>query len=228
MGLVGDQVLDASQNKTLAESGNNGVRVFLFEVHRPTEYTFVGEVRLVGKPYASVQPQQNGDLRRVWIFPVEPIAPYQPQPMPTETLEGIKNRQRRSARELSDEKLERLVENNAGPASSRVAGRKVYARSEYVAEFARRRAQGHCELCLEKAPFNDSGGSPYLECHHIVWLARGGEDTPENTVALCPNCHRKMHVLNLLSDRRRLIRQANRRSIAGLTPLSAVEAQVAK
>lgn len=23
-----------------------------------------------------------------------------------------------------------------------------------------------------------------------------GEDTIENTVALCPNCHRKMHVIN--------------------------------
>ncbi|WP_296863638.1 HNH endonuclease [Thermosyntropha sp.] len=29
---------------------------------------------------------------------------------------------------------------------------------------------------------------------HIEWLSRGGTDTIDNTVALCPNCHRKMHV----------------------------------
>ena len=27
-----------------------------------------------------------------------------------------------------------------------------------------------------------------------------GEDTIENSVALCPNCHRKMHVLNFKAD----------------------------
>ena len=44
-------------------------------------------------------------------------------------------------------------------------------------------------------------GSPYLETHHIVWLSNGGEVTPDNTVALCPNSHRKMHSLNLKKDR---------------------------
>ena len=34
----------------------------------------------------------------------------------------------------------------------------------------------------------------YLEVHHIVWLAKGGADALENVVALCPNCHRKMHI----------------------------------
>ncbi|WP_258000386.1 HNH endonuclease [Pseudomonas aeruginosa] len=41
----------------------------------------------------------------------------------------------------------------------------------------------------------------HTETHHIEWLANGGEDTVENTVALCPNCHRKMHVVNDESDR---------------------------
>ncbi|WP_429628901.1 HNH endonuclease [Tunturiibacter psychrotolerans] len=49
---------------------------------------------------------------------------------------------------------------------------------------------------------------PYLECHHIVWLARGGDDTIENTVAMCPNCHRRMHVLD---DRRKLTELAKLR-----------------
>ncbi|MDU6483465.1 MAG: HNH endonuclease [Paeniclostridium sordellii] len=30
----------------------------------------------------------------------------------------------------------------------------------------------------------------------MVWLSKGGDDTIENTAALCPNCHRKMHIIN--------------------------------
>ena len=46
------------------------------------------------------------------------------------------------------------------------------------------------------APFADQAGEPYLECHHIEWLSKGGMDSADNCVALCPNCHRKMHTLN--------------------------------
>ena len=48
----------------------------------------------------------------------------------------------------------------------------------------------------------------FLECHHIIWLAQGGEDTIANTVALCPNCHRKMHVLNRNADKQKLTKRA--------------------
>ncbi|MEY1594106.1 HNH endonuclease [Burkholderia sp. Bmkn7] len=55
-------------------------------------------------------------------------------------------------------------------------------------------AQGQCQECGKPAPFpRKSDGSPYLEVHHRVRLAEGGEDTVENAIALCPNCHRKMH-----------------------------------
>ena len=55
------------------------------------------------------------------------------------------------------------------------------------------RAKGICELCKTKAPFQKEDGLPYLEIHHIKQLADGGPDTPDNTVALCPNCHRLLH-----------------------------------
>ena len=73
-------------------------------------------------------------------------------------------------------------------------------RNPYIAEYAKRRANGICQLCGEKAPFLNKDGEPYLESHHIIWLANGGGDTVENTVALCPNCHCKMHVLNDSTD----------------------------
>ncbi len=76
----------------------------------------------------------------------------------------------------------------------------IYKRNHYVTQFARRKAKGTCQLCEETAPFNDREGRPYLETHHIVWLSAGGDDSAENVVALCPNCHAKMHILNVDSD----------------------------
>lgn len=56
------------------------------------------------------------------------------------------------------------------------------------------RAAGKCESCLSPAPFlRKKDKSPYLEVHHRVRLADGGEDTVANAIALCPNCHRREH-----------------------------------
>lgn len=55
-------------------------------------------------------------------------------------------------------------------------------------------------MCDLPAPFKDKKGRPYLESHHVIWLADDGADTIENAVALCPNCHRKMNSLNLEED----------------------------
>jgi hypothetical protein len=73
MGQVGDQELK-SQNKTLAESTTNGVAVHFFEVLKKREYTYRGEVELVGQPYTDRQPDNNGNMRNVWIFPLRKIA----------------------------------------------------------------------------------------------------------------------------------------------------------
>lgn len=75
-----------------------------------------------------------------------------------------------------------------------------YTRDKYIVEYTKRRADGICQLCKNEAPFKDKDNNPYLEVHHIKWLSDGGEDSIENTVALCPNCHRKMHNLNLEED----------------------------
>lgn len=84
-----------------------------------------------------------------------------------------------------------------------------YMRSEFVSELAKRRAEGICELsdengCYHGAPF-EVDGIPYLESHHVKWLSQGGEDVVENVVALCPNCHKKMHALNKDEDKKRLL-----------------------
>lgn len=81
----------------------------------------------------------------------------------------------------------------------------TYVRDRYVSDYAKQCAHGVCQLCGMPAPFNDQEGKPYLESHHVIWLSNGGEDSIGNTVALCPNCHRKMHILNLESDVKKLL-----------------------
>ena len=70
----------------------------------------------------------------------------------------------------------------------------VFQRNPDVVAEVLDRANGACECCCAPAPFNRaSDGTPYLEVHHVKFLANGGEDTVENAEALCPNCHRKKH-----------------------------------
>lgn len=70
----------------------------------------------------------------------------------------------------------------------------VYNRNKDVVDAVLYRAKGKCEGCRNNAPFRRrANGSPYLEVHHKIPLSEDGDDTTENAVALCPNCHRKQH-----------------------------------
>jgi|GEM_PF-2406471 len=72
--------------------------------------------------------------------------------------------------------------------------RAEYRRNSDVVAELMLRASGICEGCGCNAPFiRASDGTPYLEVHHVLPLAEGGDDTVENAIALCPNCHRRKH-----------------------------------
>ena len=86
----------------------------------------------------------------------------------------------------------------------------IYKRNPYISEYAKLRARGMCQLCGNKAPFNDKKGKPYLESHHIIWLSKGGFDSIDNIVALCPNCHKKMHIVNDQNDINNLLMKAKK------------------
>lgn len=78
----------------------------------------------------------------------------------------------------------------------------VYERNPYVVAEVLDRANGTCERCNAVAPFTRKrDGSLYLEAHHIMRLADGGEDTVNNVIALCPNCHRELHFGNIESSK---------------------------
>lgn len=92
--------------------------------------------------------------------------------------------------------LKKKAEKEGGKPSVSSVQTKVYYRNAAIAAYVKKRANGCCQLCGQKAPFMEAGGEPYLECHHINWLSKGGLDSVDNCVALCPNCHRKMHIVN--------------------------------
>jgi hypothetical protein len=94
---------------------------------------------------------------------------------------------------------------NAAP--KRVEGTvNVFYRSPWVRAWTIQRAACSCELCETSAPFLKDSGTPYLELHHVVPMAEGGGDTPENTAALCPNCHRELHHGRERSSKREVLR----------------------
>ena len=67
-----------------------------------------------------------------------------------------------------------------------------FDRDPAVKAWVLNQAKGICECCSLPAPFETVDG-PFLEVHHVHRLADGGADTPENAIAICPNCHRRLH-----------------------------------
>ena len=68
-----------------------------------------------------------------------------------------------------------------------------YSRSDTIREYVMSRANGKCEGCEKPAPFTSKTGQPYLHAHHVYELSNGGSDTPDTVIALCPNCHYRVH-----------------------------------
>jgi hypothetical protein len=70
----------------------------------------------------------------------------------------------------------------------------TFARNPDVVAEVLHHAKGVCQMCDMPAPFiRRRDETPYLEVHHRVQLSHGGEDTIENAIAVCPNCHREAH-----------------------------------
>ncbi|MBW6398945.1 HNH endonuclease [Roseomonas sp. HJA6] len=204
MGRVGDQTL-TGQNQRLAEQARTGTPVHLFEVFRQNAYVYVGEVRLTGEPRRERQLDDEANERWVYVFPLALVGEAQ-RPVPDrrdlDRIEG--NRRNVLSRASVGELVRRARLGGREQPGTRQTVVAQFERNLAVAELAKRLAEGRCDLCREPAPFSVSR-VPYLECHHVVHLAQGGADTIENAVALCPNCHRRMHALDLRSDRERLL-----------------------
>lgn len=110
-------------------------------------------------------------------------------------FEIIMDLEEAKAKQLSPEKLAVQIKDGKSKKPQKIEA-VMYYRSPYVKEMVKRIAEGKCQMCGKEAPFYDKDKVPYLEEHHVKRLADGGSDTMDYVVAICPNCHRKVHVLN--------------------------------
>jgi len=200
MGQKGNQNLDYAQNKTLAEANSNGISVHLFNLYKQNEYTYIGEVYLANSPFCELQPDLHNNIRYVWIFPLK-LKNETPLIIPKESIQNKYEKKSKTAKQLNVNELKKIVDESRGDKSVIITSTSnTYLRDPYVSELAKKLANGCCRLCNNFAPFSDMDNNPYLESHHVKWLSKGGEDEVKNIVALCPNCHKRMHILNKKED----------------------------
>lgn len=110
-----------------------------------------------------------------------------------EQLSELDNRVATSRKDSSENRKVRLKKAEKKP-NKIVCTSVLFDRNPDVIAEVLLRADGICEGCNNPAPFlREKDGSPYLEVHHCKPLAQGGDDTVENAIGLCPNCHRRAH-----------------------------------
>lgn len=103
--------------------------------------------------------------------------------------------------DVLDEKVRKIrkkIDLSAPPAGQKTPKQSTgtstgYARDPVVKAWVLENAKGICEGCGKPAPFMRSTGEPFLEHHHLKELGEQGSDTITNSIAACPNCHRRCH-----------------------------------
>jgi 5-methylcytosine-specific restriction protein A len=194
-GQIGHQNVNKGGNKAVKNHLENGKVLHVFEKPGRNKYTYIGEFYLLNYRFDK-QTDSKGDIRNVVVFELKLDDDFD-IPGRSEETEKMKDiSEEKRARKLKGNQLIKFTDRaNLGtecPGKKEIVVQKI-DRDQFVKVAVNDRAIGFCELCGHKAPFTKKDGSPYLEVHHIVTLKENGPDTIYNAIALCPNCHRKMH-----------------------------------
>jgi 5-methylcytosine-specific restriction protein A len=185
-GATGDMTMEGG-NMAIREHRHHNESLHLFEdTDYPWIVTYVGQYEYVGHDWVTLEDKEDHD-REAIRFRLEPVGGTE-----IEIDDGTPASL--SEAELFEKTKGSVPSGGQGGSRETSSGtRRRYARSELVKEFALRVAEGVCQGCEEEAPFIDESGSPFLEVHHLHRRSDGGADDPENVIALCPNCHRRVH-----------------------------------
>lgn len=172
-----------SVNAAIINSGDAPIYVF---DKRGTDCTLVGLFS-----YQRYVTEPNGDM---WFRLVKQGNFDHSNPIRSEELQGDLDREiEKSKTDTSEARQKRLQGANKRPRKRETVTTSFERNADVIVEVLER-AGGVCERCENSAPFiRRKDNSPYLEVHHIETLADGGEDSVENALALCPNCHRELH-----------------------------------
>ena len=182
MGGSGDQSLNFMQNRTLNESVRTDIEIHLFEVFEEKQYFYQGRVKLKSDPYQESQTDENGETRKVWMFPLE-IIDGKPARIEFKTIETLRQKKEKKASKISSKALKKMVENQPkSKPSKRTTSSETYERDEKVVKYALLRAKGVCELCGNKAPFMKKIGLLSRSASYRFFI-KWGDDTIENVSA---------------------------------------------
>ncbi|RBO91051.1 HNH endonuclease [Pseudochrobactrum asaccharolyticum] len=167
-------------NAAIANHSSNGKSLLLFAKTKQGlrfEDEFICEAHHTEKA-----PDREGTLRDAIVFELRPMS---------NVLETVELQELQT---LNIEELRKKAFASASMAPSKSSTTTtVYERSRHVRDYVVARSNGNCEGCGLPAPFKRPNGIPYLEPHHIRRLTDGGPDNPKYVIALCPNCHRRVH-----------------------------------
>jgi 5-methylcytosine-specific restriction protein A len=180
-GQVGDMQLHKG-NRAIADHSTDGKSLLLFR-KSPAGLRFEGEM-VYEVHHVQRAPDRTGADRDAIVFELRALEAV------AESVEAESAAPDASLQEL---RQRALASAGASPQSPTQGKRNVYQRSRDVRVYVLARAEGKCEGCAVPAPFSRPDGTPYLEPHHLRRLSDGGPDHPAHVIALCPNCHRRVH-----------------------------------
>jgi len=182
-GRDGDMTMGGG-NKAIRDHKQDGNEVHVFEIREGAwQVTYVGQYEY-NDHYWTTLPDRNENMRNAIRFEFVPVGGL-------EIDTGISDLDTASIEELR-EQAENSVRGKS-TTTTESTSRTTYSRSEVVKKYALRVAEGVCRGCGEDAPFRGKDGEPFLEVHHLQRRSDGGADHPDNVIALCPNCHRRVH-----------------------------------
>ena len=180
-GQVGDMEFRVG-NRAVRDHAVEGKDLHLFEsLGKSKGYRYLGEFACSTWELRKGL-DKYGDLRRVIVFHL--LKPESEELAYTAAGSSTLDQLRQHALEAAT-KAE-----NKNPKEAKAI---YYKRSAAVRAYVLSRADGICEACGKKAPFQRSDGTPYLEPHHTRRVSDGGPDHPRWVGAICPNCHREVH-----------------------------------
>lgn len=217
MGQKGDQSFEYTQNKVLKNNDINKVNVYLFEYLTKNKYKYIGPVKLSKniKPYIIKEMDIDGINRNVVKFPLE---------IQTENYiieKDVINKEEKTPRQSEEDiKKKAFAASNLNKsikgetASFRKVITRSYDRNKDINLYIKNLANGICQLCMKDAPFKQKNGEPFLHVHHVKYLSEGGTDTVDNCIALCPNCHAKIHELEDENDKNKLLHIIENRKVS--------------
>lgn len=168
-------------NAAIRDHAVNEKELHLFEQVKGKDLRYVSEMVCSGFEWKTA-PDKTGASRQAIVFQLVPATA-----VPTLELEETPD----------DSDLAELAlaadEDPAEHSDSRLSLKRTFARSRALRRYVRARAGGACEGCEQPAPFSAKDGSGYLEAHHTRRRSDSGPGNRRTVIALCPNCHSRVH-----------------------------------